>query len=1679
MQKKIKFKAVSTLLGLIFLFCSYLSQAQYCQPQYTNGTGFGVFTTTVLLDSLFDSTGASASPYYTYDTTKTTSLFIGNTYKMSISPGTLNNSNSMAVWIDFNVDGDFTDAGEKLTQMNNMPTNATRSSFNFTVPCGATLGKTRMRVRNMFNNNNTNMASCTTYGYGETQDYNITLLDNPLQVASSFATQYNNYNVGKGLTKQELLCLKVFVAGCSDTADMTQINFNLNGTTDTTNITKATVYYTGNTNQFDTTVLFGSLSSPGNLFSISGSQDMLKDTNYFWLAVDIAANSTSGNSVDAEVLDFVADGSQDTPSITAPKGKRVIATPMTFSDLNATQYTTGQVGRGSYNNEIIGIEVDMSSTGAQVPLTQLALHTGGSTNPSTDITRARLYYTGGQSYFDSAIYKFGSSITNPNASMVFNGSVYLQPGTNYFWLTYDIAVGATLGDSVDAILDSAIINGSQQSATVSDPAGERFILNNYCVPVHPACGTTFIDGVIFGSISNTKSGCSSLNGNGYNDYPQSSYYTAVNKGNAYNLTVNNSNQNQSYSLWGDWNQNGTFDAGEWTQIHNGNQLNANASITKSITIPCSATKGWTKIRLRSRGVPANNGAGDACTQFGSGETEDYVIYVTDSQVFQKTTVTASSADVATSSTNNVIVKIQMMASNCASTPQATDFYLRTAGSTSASADITNAKMWYTGAVDTFKTTTQFGSTSTSPSGAMNFSGTANMTVGINYFWLSYDIASGATNGNFVDAVCDSFKVSSKTYLPEVTAPSGNRKIAALMTFSDAVSFHKDTTPLVAGSTGNQILTVAVVMNQGASVNLTDMTFNAKGSTSITNDITNAQLYSSGSSKAFNIATSTKVGNTITALTSTFTFTGSVALIPDTNWFWLVYDITAIATGNDLIDAECVSMKINSINNTPSVTAPSGSRSVLLTYCVPGFQNGGCNNWIQGVTFNNIKNLNTGCTSTTANRYNNYPYTAFTTTVLKNSKYELKMTAATNGTQIFGVWIDFNQNSTFDANEFYNSGNAISANANDSITITIPCTAKLGYTRMRIRSRSSQATITSTDPCTTNFGSGEAEDYTILIENNDNTGALGKDKMLCAGSLINLSPGGGFVSYDWSTGDTTSSVGIITAGTYYVTYKSGSGCVNIDTILITDAAPVTVSVGNDTSICNGGPATFNAGTGYTSYLWNTGDTTQKITVTTPGYYYATVTNTDGCTATDTVELIKKQPANFTLGVDKTICVGFTTDLDPGSGLVSYLWSTGATTQKITVSTAGTYKVTVVDNGGCVGEDSIDISVSTAMTNFGNDITTCFGNDIILDAGNNSTYKWNTGATTQTIKLSNVGTGTFIVDVVDQYGCKATDTIMATINPLPTLNLGPDKYICNGGPIALDAGSGQSTYAWNTGAATQIINVTTAGTFGLIITSPLGCTASDSITLTASSVSVNAGPDKTYCEGNVDSFFVAQGYGSYSWKDLSNGTLMSIGNYFTPAKSGTYSITVSNSVGCTATDTVMATINPMPDASFTYAWISSVVNSVKFTPSKTGQGTYKWDFGDGGQNTQESPIYTYPTFGTYKVTLLVTTPAGCAKTFVQSLSITGVWEAEQNDFAATVMPNPFNEQSIIQYTLKQGEYITAQLYDIQGNLVETLYNGKQESGKQQLFIDGGKLAAGLYMIRIAGQNSNSVIKVSKTE
>ncbi len=146
---------------------------------------------------------------------------------------------------------------------------------------------------------------------------------------------------------------------------------------------------------------------------------------------------------------------------------------MSFVSTSVTQNNTNLLAKGSSNNEILCIKVQMSSTGKTIPLSKLRLNTKGTTNVS-DIANARIWYTGSSSSFATTT-QYGSTITSPNGGIVFSGSTNLANGNNYFWLSYDIDSAATSLDSADAKVDSVVINGAKHTPTNANPSGYRII----------------------------------------------------------------------------------------------------------------------------------------------------------------------------------------------------------------------------------------------------------------------------------------------------------------------------------------------------------------------------------------------------------------------------------------------------------------------------------------------------------------------------------------------------------------------------------------------------------------------------------------------------------------------------------------------------------------------------------------------------------------------------------------------------------------------------------------------------------------------------------------------------------------------------------------------------------------------------------------------------------------------------------------------------------------------------------------------------------------------------------------------------------------------------------------------------------------------------------------------------
>ncbi len=142
-----------------------------------------------------------------------------------------------------------------------------------------------------------------------------------------------------------------------------------------------------------------------------------------------------------------------------------------------------------------------------------------------------------------------------------------------------------------------------------------------------------------------------------------------------------------------------------------------------------------------------------------------------------TIVQASTANVCPGTLNNQIVCVQVVTDDGLSNPLTADsFTFNTGTGTTDVADISNAKLFYTGTSSSFSTTTQVGSTNNSPNGSFTISPSQTLALGTNYFWLTYDISPSATVGNAVDCECNSITVSSTSYTPTATNPAGVRNI---------------------------------------------------------------------------------------------------------------------------------------------------------------------------------------------------------------------------------------------------------------------------------------------------------------------------------------------------------------------------------------------------------------------------------------------------------------------------------------------------------------------------------------------------------------------------------------------------------------------------------------------------------------------------------------------------------------------------------------------------------------------------------------------------------------------------------------------------------------------------------------------------------------------------------------
>ncbi|HEX8516496.1 MAG TPA: T9SS type A sorting domain-containing protein [Bacteroidia bacterium] len=487
--------------------------------------------------------------------------------------------------------------------------------------------------------------------------------------------------------------------------------------------------------------------------------------------------------------------------------------------------------------------------------------------------------------------------------------------------------------------------------------------------------------------------------------------------------------------------------------------------------------------------------------------------------------------------------------------------------------------------------------------------------------------------------------------------------------------------------------------------------------------------------------------------------------------------------------------------------------------------------------------------------------------------------------------------------------------------------------------------------------------------------LGADVTICTGTTLVLDAGNTGAAFNWSNGAATQMISVTTSGTYSVTVTNGS-CTATDQITVTVEPPVNVDLGADINVTTcAGSINLDAGNNGLSFIWNTGATSQGITVSSSGTYYVSVS--DGtCSASDTVN-VTFNPGTIILdlGADVTVCAGSTVMLDAENAGAAFSWSTGATTQVISVNTSGSFYVSVTD-GMCTVTDTINVTVLPAFNvNLGGDISVsvCTG-PVVVDAGNTGmAYVWNTAAVSQTINVTS--SGMYYVTVSDTGGCSISDTINVTLTP-PVINvdLGVDALVCAGGTLTLDAGNPGLSFAWNSGASTQSISVNTSGTYYVTVTDG-SCVVSDTINVVVlPELIVDLGNDTTvvFCTGSLTLDAGNAGM-TYLWN---NG---SVSQATAVTASGTYYVTVTNAGGCSTADTINVTVNPGTvnvNLGNDTAYLTCTHETL--TLDAAVNGTYIWNTGLTTQTLNVSAS------GSYYVT--VTDSLGCVASDTINVTIT---------------------------------------------------------------------------------------------
>jgi hypothetical protein len=764
----------------------------YCTPSSSSGSTYiSNFVTTGGISNISNNTGAYSATGYGNFTGQSVSQYPNTAinYTVSIVGGTA----SIGIWVDWNNNGLFTDAGENVY---NSASYVSGASGSFSVPIAQASGNYRMRVLTDYTS--TTPVPCSFGGTrGEAEDYTFTVT---APVTPTIALSTNNIaagNITQNTTNNPIYSFAIGVTTAN--ATLTGLTATTTGSYVSADVTNLKAWYqASSTFNAGTATLLSTFTTPGvaglKTFPSFTSQAIASGaTGYIFITADVPCGATAANTI---AVNAIAAGNTTftlgTPTGTPAAGNTQTVTAATIN--NATSPAATVLTASSSVSWV-------APTGCVSDVLIVAATASNTGTPTGD----------GSAYTKSLTYGSGSALGN--GFVVYQGSTSpqvitgLTNGTPYFYKIFT-RFGTTWSAGIEV--------GPITPALV------------YCVGTFSnACSSNdFINNFSINTLSNNASGCNG-NTNNYINYPSSSFTTSLTQSTSYTaaMTAGSGSGTHGAAVWIDFNQNGNFqDAGEFFLISN--SVAASGSASTSIAIPATATLGQTRMRVRYAYSTTVVQSSD-CSSLSYGETEDYTVTIAApvTPTIALSTNNIAAGNIAQGTTNTPIYSFAIGVTTANAT--LTGLTATTTGSY-VSADITNLKAWYQSAATFNSGTATLLSTYTNAGGAgsitfPSFTSQAIASGATGYIFITADVPCGATAANTI--AVNAITATNTTFAagtPTGTPASGNTQTFIAPTLNNVTSVAASALPASssfswtapAGCVSDVLIVVATASNTG-------------------------------------------------------------------------------------------------------------------------------------------------------------------------------------------------------------------------------------------------------------------------------------------------------------------------------------------------------------------------------------------------------------------------------------------------------------------------------------------------------------------------------------------------------------------------------------------------------------------------------------------------------------------------------------------------------------------------------------------------------------------------------------------------------------------------------------------------------------------------------------------------